>query len=73
MPDVIGMGGQGGREDVGLQPLHRSCACAKPLSVHHQCRTGKVQNRDSLVAKVQEVIHKRGGTPAHIDDRRIQW
>ena len=73
MPDLIGLVGQGGREDVGLQPLHRSRASAKPLSGHGQCRAGKVQNRDPLIAKVQEVIHKRGGPAAHINDRRIQW
>lgn len=73
MPDGIGMVGQGGREDVGLQPLHRSRVSAKPLSGHGQCRARKVENRDSLIAKVQQVIHKRRGTAANIDDRRIQW
>jgi hypothetical protein len=62
----------GERRSIGLQPLHRSRVSAKPLSGHGQCRAGKVQNRDPLIAKVQEVTHKRGGTTAHIDDCRIQ-
>ena len=65
MPVVMGMAGQGGREDVG--------SCAKPLSGHGPCRTGKVQNRDPLTAQAQEVIQKRGGTAAPGDDRRSQW